>query len=171
MKQNFVILANKKLLQFWENRKKGFGTVFSRVSFHNKISISDNFDQDLVVAWHNWHCLYLLSLCILPVDPLDHDRAARVLDSFQLGWVVGLVVLCHQDGLGPVATQDPPGVTAIWKDDVLAGNQDAHGRRAWFVFTVGHFRNLSEMKNLDLRTISTFGISRFTRRFDLRLRF
>ena len=49
MKQ-FVILANDKFLQFWENRKKGFGTVFSRVSFHNKISISDNFDQDLVVA-------------------------------------------------------------------------------------------------------------------------
>ena len=58
MKRNFVILANNKLLQIWENRKKGLITVFGRVSFHNKISISDKFDQDLVVDTHNWHCLY-----------------------------------------------------------------------------------------------------------------
>ena len=58
MKQKFEILANNKLSQFWENQKKGLGMVFSRIRFHNKISISDNFDQNLVVAWHNWHFLY-----------------------------------------------------------------------------------------------------------------
>ena len=61
MKRNFAILANNKLLQFWENRKKGLSMVFSRVTFHNKISIPDNFEQDLVVACHNWHCLLVLS--------------------------------------------------------------------------------------------------------------
>ena len=60
MKGKILSLANNKLSQFWENQKKGLGTVFSRVIFDNKISIIDNFDQDLVVAWHNWHCPYLL---------------------------------------------------------------------------------------------------------------
>ena len=62
MKPKFVILDNNKLSQFWKNRKKGLGMVFSRVSFHKKISISDNFEQDLVVAWHNWHCLLKISI-------------------------------------------------------------------------------------------------------------
>ena len=53
IKQYF--LANDKLSQFLENRKKGLCTVFSRVSFHNKILISDNFDQDLVEARVTWY--------------------------------------------------------------------------------------------------------------------
>ena len=57
MKQNLLILANNKLLKFCENKKGGLGTVFSRVIFHNIISILDKFDQDLAVAWHNWHWL------------------------------------------------------------------------------------------------------------------
>ena len=69
MKRKFVILANNKLSHFWENWKKGLDTLFSRIRFHNKISISDNFNQDLVVAWNLEPSLSIPSLTIL-----DHSN-------------------------------------------------------------------------------------------------
>uniref|UniRef100_A0A182QMJ1 Uncharacterized protein n=1 Tax=Anopheles farauti TaxID=69004 RepID=A0A182QMJ1_9DIPT len=76
------------------------------------------------------------------VHPLDHHRAARVLDTLLLARQDGFVVLRGEDGLS-VLTQDSPGIATVRHVQLLAGDKGANGRRAGFVHARRQLRDVA----------------------------
>ena len=76
--------------------------------------------QNILLPWHSqW-----------PVDPLDHDVSACVLNSLSLNGVGGFVVLGGQGGVTSAAItfhwEDTPGVTAVGEQNIFLGDKGAH---------------------------------------------
>ena len=75
---------------------------------------------NILLPWHSqW-----------PVDPLDHDVSASVLNSLSLNGVGGFVVLSGQGGVtsAPITFhgEDTPGVAAVGEQNIFLGDKGAH---------------------------------------------
>ncbi len=61
------------------------------------------------------------------------------------------MILSSQNGSGSIAAQNSPRITAVREDDVLLGDEGAHGRRPALVLAVHHLRNLPQLLVLEQR--------------------